>query len=377
MLLFSDGKCFLKASLLIIFLGHAFLANATIDFLVFPEIKINHNNGESFSNDNITPSLDFFLSGNMGSIKLLSELYVSERVQHIERLQVGFNLTPSARLWFGRHHNPNGYWHTQYHHGTFLQTSITRPSMVELGGAGGIIPSHSTGVLLEGELELQTSAWHYAASIGLTSQLNFTSGGHHGGDSSSSLSDFDFSNPKPNNHELGYAFRLAYFPDALAENQLGWFINHEEITLKANQHQTSQTMHDEHTINTNEVITLDIIGIFANYQEKSWRFISEAYYFSSKVPTEMKVEKNGFSAAYLQIEYTFNDQLTPYMRLDRTFSHANDAYLRLLDGYSVNANTLGVRLDLPGHNAFKLEYSKQDFTDGDTEQWWLNWSAVW
>lgn len=376
-LLLAITNRLLKILLLFILFGSSFLANAEVDFLIFPEIRINHKNGNSFSSDNITPSFDIFAAGKIGPVNILTEGYISEDLQHIERLQIGFNITESSRIWFGRHHNPYGYWHTQYHHGTFLQTSISRPLIAELGAAGGIVPSHSTGVLFEGELEQQTSAWHYALSIGLTSQLDSSGGGHHGGDSTASLHDFDILNPEPDNHELGYAFRLAYLPDALAETQIGSFINHEKIVLKPNPHQMSEVMRDKASSNVNEIITLDVFGVFVNYQQQALHLISEAYYLSSKVPTETTVKKNSFSAAYLQIEYALDEKWTPYIRLDRTFSYTHDPYLALLDGYPVNANILGIRLDLPGDNAIKLEYSKRDVTHENTELWSMNWSAVW
>ncbi|MBL4630938.1 MAG: hypothetical protein JKY14_07190 [Paraglaciecola sp.] len=321
-------------------------ANTNMDFLVFPEIKLAYTDETSFSSDNITPSVDLFAAGNISFVNILAEAYVAEDLQHIERLQIGFNVSENSRLWFGRHHNSYGYWHTQYHHGTYLQTSIGRPSMVELGAAGGIVPSHSTGILLEGEIEQQTSAWHYALSVGLTAQLNPSSESHHGGSANASLQDFDILNSDPSEHELGYAFRLAYLPDALAETQVGAFITHGDIVLKADPEHMSDESHHEQSSMKNEIITLDIFGVFVNYQHQAWQLISEVYYVKSAVPVDMSVQKNSFSAAYLQVEYAIGEHWTPYMRIDRSFSYANDPYLQLLDGYPANANTLGLRLDL-------------------------------
>jgi len=367
----------LKALLLGILLASSCFVYAEVEFLVFPEIKIQHQNSETFSEKNITPSLDIFTAGNIGFVNILAEGFVSEKIQHIERLQFGVNITDNARIWLGRHHTPYGYWHTQYHHGNFLQTSISRPSISELGGAGGIVPSHSTGILLEGEVEQQTSAWHYMASIGLTSLLDSSGGGHHGGSSAASLSDFDIFNPKPSDHELGYAFRLTYFPDALGETQIGGFINREDIILApTEQHLTDETHDEEHSTN-DKIISLNIFGVFVNYQHQAIRLISEAYYLSSKVPSDTQMEKGSFSAAYLQVEYTYDENWLPYVRVDRSFSDSDDPYLHLLDGYPVSANTVGIRVDLPRNNAIKFEYSKRDYNHESTELWLLNWSAVW
>ena len=159
----------LRTLFILSLLGIPLGVNAEMDFFVFSAVEVDHQDGQNFSEKNIIPSIDIFASGEVGPVLVLVEGFASESVQHIERLQLGINITDSSRAWLGRHHTPFGYWHTEYHHGTFLQTSISRPALVELGGAGGIIPSHATGALFEGEIEQGGAAWHYAVSAGLTS----------------------------------------------------------------------------------------------------------------------------------------------------------------------------------------------------------------
>jgi len=372
----------------------SFMTHAEVELLIFPEIKANYQSANSFSTDNITPSVDIFSAGAIGPVNFLAEAYASENVQHIERLQIGFNMSDNSRVWFGRHHNPYGYWHTQFHHGTFLQTPISRPAIAELGSSSGIVPSHSTGVLIEGELEQGMSAWHYTASAGLTSSLVSAGGGHHGGAAERALHDFEISNPKPNEHKLGYALRLAYFPDALAETQFGGFINHQEIMLSLDtridevDHLTDIIIHDDHHSADDDehhtevseqdmTLNLNIVGLFASYHQGSLNLVGEAYYFSAAVPMDGQQHKSNFSAAYVHASYSLDEKWTPYIRLDTTLSNRNNEYLSLLDSFPTDAYTVGLRLDLKNNNAFKLEYSKRNISDIDSERWLLNWSAVW
>ncbi|MBN4055614.1 hypothetical protein JYU12_02600 [bacterium AH-315-K03] len=344
--------------------------SAEIDLYVFPQVKIDHRDGESFSEKNAIPSINFFANGTLGPVLVLTEAFASEKAQHVERLQVGANVGESSRAWLGRHHNPFGYWHTQYHHGTYLQTSISRPAMAELGGAGGIVPSHTMGGLLEGEIEHKGSGWHYALSIGLTSILNLNGNGDHHGKSGNSapLHDFDIFNPKAGDHKLGYTFKLSYLPDALGENQFGAFSSYANIAL---------TRGDHVEMVNSEEINLSLIGVFANYQQDKFRLISEFYYFSSEVPDQNNAKKGHFSAAYIQTEYAFNETWTGYTRLEDTFNNAHDPYLALREGYVQQAQTVGVRVDITGNQAVKLEYANQTFNHNRRGQWLLSWSAVW
>ena len=259
----------MKLVSVVLFFIFSAVAQADVDFFAFPEVRADLVEGANFSEKNIKPSIDLFLSGEFEHVIFLVEAFGSEDVQHAERFQLGLKFGVSSRVWLGRYHNPFGYWHTEYHHGNYLQTSISRPGLVDFGGGGGIVPSHFTGGLIEGEIEQGESIWHYSLAAGMTSQLVSTGGGHHGGSGAGGLADFDVFNPKAGNHDYGYTARLAYQPNLLDETQFGAFISHE--TLK-----TDASPKDE--------ITLDIIGVFVNYQQEKLRLISEAYYFSTEVP---------------------------------------------------------------------------------------------
>ena len=52
------------------------------------------------------------------------------------------------KLSFGRYHTPINYWNTAFHHGQWLQTTISRPEMTQFGGS--FIPVHFIGALVEG-----------------------------------------------------------------------------------------------------------------------------------------------------------------------------------------------------------------------------------
>jgi len=68
----------------------------------------------------------------------------------VERLIVRYDVNDRFKLSFGRYHTPINYWNTAFHHGQWLQTTISRPEMTQFGGS--FIPVHFVGTLVEGEV---------------------------------------------------------------------------------------------------------------------------------------------------------------------------------------------------------------------------------
>src|SRR5581483_5822478 len=65
-----------------------------------------------------------------------------------ERAIIRFDQSDQLKVSFGRYHTPINWWNTAYHHGEWLQTTISRPEMVQFGGK--FIPVHFVGALVEG-----------------------------------------------------------------------------------------------------------------------------------------------------------------------------------------------------------------------------------
>ena len=82
----------------------------------------------------------------------------------VERLIIRFDQSDRLKVSFGRYHTPINWWNTAYHHGQWLQTTISRPEMVQFGGR--FIPVHFVGALAEGTLPAK--GWHvgYQGGVG-------------------------------------------------------------------------------------------------------------------------------------------------------------------------------------------------------------------
>lgn len=82
----------------------------------------------------------------------------------VERSIIRFDQSDKLKVSFGRYHTPINYWNTQFHHGAWLQTSITRPQMVQFGGS--FIPVHFVGALVEGTVDAGGLNLNYTGGLG-------------------------------------------------------------------------------------------------------------------------------------------------------------------------------------------------------------------
>ena len=82
----------------------------------------------------------------------------------VERLLIRFDQSDYFKVSFGRYHTPINYWNTAFHHGQWLQTSISRPEMTQFGGR--FIPVHFVGGLIEGAVPAGGLHLNYNVGLG-------------------------------------------------------------------------------------------------------------------------------------------------------------------------------------------------------------------
>src|SRR5262249_19226226 len=51
----------------------------------------------------------------------------------LERSLIRYDYNDLFKISFGKYHTPVNYWNTAYHHGLWLQTTISRPDMIQFG----------------------------------------------------------------------------------------------------------------------------------------------------------------------------------------------------------------------------------------------------
>jgi hypothetical protein len=82
----------------------------------------------------------------------------------VERVIIRFDQSDLFKVSFGKFHTPINWWNTEFHHGQWLQTTISRPEMVQFGGR--FIPVHFVGALVEGAAPAGGLNINYQAGVG-------------------------------------------------------------------------------------------------------------------------------------------------------------------------------------------------------------------
>jgi hypothetical protein len=237
----------------------------------------------------------------------------------VERIILRFDQSDRFKASFGRYHTPINWWNTAYHHGAWLQTTISRPEMTQFGGR--FIPVHFVGGLVEGSVPAGGWNVNYQAGIG-NGRGNVISRGGDAGD---------------NNARPAYVLNVFTKPDRAFGLQAGGSLYLDRVSVPGRPEFSER-----------------IVAAHAVWQQGDPELIAEI--------AHVRHERIGGGAAsgnvayYIQTAYrlpSFNKVLKPYYR----FEHINiDAADQVFTGVmNLDGSTLGVRYDLSTYAAIKTE----------------------
>lgn len=339
-------------------------ADSQHDFLVFASAEV----GEQFSAsdaeldgrfDRVTA--DFLYAYKSDRFKFLAEYIWSDSESELERLKGGWQFDESTILWFGRFHAISNYWTTEYHHGQFMQTSISRPGVEEWEDESGPMPSHVTGLWLEQDYSPNIDS---ALSLGLAAGLAPKFVGDQ-------LEPFDFLNPE-SGQDLSVSARLVYRPDVFATNQIGVAIAHNDIAVVS---ESSPQLADLSSIRQ---LTF---GVFSNWTFGDWRLSTHWVYFDIDMKYFDEIVNEDFVLGYLQGEYEASEDWKIFGRVEIGFGEDSSRYLSLLPSVIAHKHMLGVRWDVAASHALTMEVADTSTQGADSmhssfKELRLQWSAV-
>jgi hypothetical protein len=96
----------------------------------------------------------------------------------VERSIIRYDYNDYFKMSFGKYHTPVSYWNTAFHHGAWLQTTISRPEMVKVGGT--FIPVHFVGLQAEGNVPSGPLGLGYNFGLGNGRSSNISKAGDAG-----------------------------------------------------------------------------------------------------------------------------------------------------------------------------------------------------
>jgi len=231
-----------------------------------------------------------------------------------------FDQSDRLKVSFGRYHTPVNYWNTAFHHGQWLQTTISRPEMTQFGGR--FLPVHFVGALVEGSVPAGGLNLNYKGGVG-NGRASVISRAGDAGDV---------------NGNRAWLVNAFLKPDRVFGLELGGAVYGDRITL-ANAHEFSEQIVAGHVV----------------WQKEDPEVIAEVAAVRH-VPVG-ETAATWSHAYYVQVAYRlpqFNRLWKPYGRVEHVGTDDADeafASVQKLDGV-----TLGVRYDASELAALKGEY---------------------
>lgn len=321
------------------------------DLLIFPAMQFTHLNRAVAGRpqDKLQPEIDVFYSANRERLRFLAEFLVRDDEQEMERMQLGWLFHPAATLWVGRFHSPLGFWNSQHHHGAFMQTTISRPSILAFEDENGVLPSHILGVLAEGSIDATRGDFNYALGIGRGPELD------------DELEPVDILSPGGKG-KLAVAGRLSYREEDGA-SEFGAFAGHARVPI------TNGGGPDE----ARQLVA----GAFYTLETERLRLLGEVFRAANRLEGAGVSSRSAFTAAYLQPEYRMAPAWTVFGRLEATRNNHNNAYLDLFPDFVISRSILGSRIAAGRNQALKFELSHNERQDhAHFNQISLQWSMV-
>jgi hypothetical protein len=242
----------------------------------------------------------------------------------VERSIIRYDYSDHLKLSFGRYHTPISYWNTEFHHGSWLQTTASRPEMIQFGGS--FIPVHFVGALAEGSF----------AAGGLN--LNYNLGVGNGRSSVLSRSG-DFGDVNNNKAWLATVFVKPGWAYGL---QVGASAYRDKISI-AGRPETREWIESAHVV----------------WAKENPEFIAEFFNISHQQPGSAFISNSQAWYAQVAERLSFAERWKPYYRYEYIHTPVSDVIFNGLN-LGVSSSNVGVRYDISSFAAFKFEWRNQN-----------------
>jgi hypothetical protein len=255
----------------------------------------------------------------------------------VERSILRYDFDDAIKISVGRYHTPIGYWNTAFHHGTWLQTTVSRPEMIKFGSQ--LIPTHFVGAFAEGNLPTPGLGLQYMVGVGNGRGSTISRAGDAG----------------DVNGSRAWTVSLAARPVALFGMKIGAGYYSDRVTPPSG-------------VVANEGIS----SAYVAWQRERPEFIAE-YVHIDHTPVGGG-SSTGSDAYYAQLAYRLTGVARawkPYARFEHTAVSAGDVIFAPLElGYQAGIG--GIRYDFTSYAALKAEYRREHFQSYD----WTNSAYV-
>ncbi|NQV87093.1 MAG: hypothetical protein HQ492_08460 [Woeseiaceae bacterium] len=245
----------------------------------------------------------------------------------VERLIVKYEFSDRYKLSAGRYHTPIGYWNSAFHHGAWLQTTISRPEIFRFGSK--IVPIHFVGALMEGLIPSGRLGLNYKVGLGNGRHSNISAGGDVG----------DI------NSDKAWMVQIAAKPVDYYGLNMGIGFYNDEVPLPSGADVKENT-----------------VSVYAAWTKEAPELIFEYLHSQHELLNDSSVSGD-VDGWYAQFAYRLpgkHHNWKPYARLERTRVDDSDPLLGA-ESLDYDGGILGVRWDFNHYAAIKFEYRNEEF----------------
>jgi hypothetical protein len=257
----------------------------------------------------------------------------------VERLILRYDFNDQLKISGGRYHTPISYWNTAFHHGLWLQTTVSRPEMIRFGSR--VLPVHFVGLLAEGGFPLSAAGLGYSAGVGNGRGDEISRGGDSG----------------DANQNRALLAAVHSRPGAISGLQLGGALYIDKARADEGIDPEAAFDVDEQIFSAHLALTRERPEVIAEYAR-------------IRHEPDGGGEATDTDAWYLQAAYRLPepvDAFKPYARAERIAVDDGDP---LFAPFALDYRgwLAGVRYDFASLAALKLEYRDERFAEDDEHE---------
>jgi hypothetical protein len=313
--------------------------------------------GEELNED--TPVIgDVLFALNHERLRMLGEVQISNLEHDVERFQVGYEPVANTVVWLGRFHQPGSAWNTEHHHGRYLQTAVTRPSVELWEDEEGVIPQHIVGAMVDSH-----------QPVGDHGGLQLAAGAGYGATiTDEGLDPVNLLSPRFGGRHLSWSGRIGFLPEFVGTSEFGLLFEHNDLPV-VNVSTAARLRADS--------VQQDVYGAFANWNREPWHTTAALYDLQMELSGLLGSRRESFLAGYVQVERQLPHQLTLYGREENS-SRAGDSSYVLVNHpeFELRRSTLGVRWDFWRNQALTLEAGHGQTARTNGFEYRLQWSSA-
>jgi hypothetical protein len=327
-------------------------------FLSAERTASSGSNAATERNENAWGIADIVFSLNHDRLRLMGEYNLSSDEHDLERFQVGIEPVADTLIWLGRFHQPGSAWNNEFHHGHYLQTPVTRPSIEYWEDEEGAVPQHLVGALIDSRRPLgETAGLEVSLGAGYASALY-----------AEHMDPIDLLNRNGRGHRLSVTARLAYSPKYLGATSFGLLFGHHRLPV-VDAALLSSLQADQ--------VEQNIVGLYGDWVDERWRVLAVGYYVDLSLRGAAARRAEHFASGYLQLERLLPHALTVFARHENSANAGQSTYVSVHgDDFVVHGLFGGVRWDFAHRQALTLELSRIATVGGTLDTARVQWSAA-